>query len=112
MATTKYSDNTGIIYPMRLSTARKAAAGTEPSGAITGFFEVKVSRSSKGFGLKPRGVKLSRPVAPAATDKIYYSFLPLRSETNASDPKYAKGATVAIGGVNWLVTGLVNESIR
>ncbi len=109
MARTKYQANNGTIHRLVMSSARIAVAGTAPTGDIDSPIPAKVSKSNRQYGVRPRGVRLMRPVNPTATDKVYRSFLPVLTETAWDGSAFNEDATVTIGGVAWKVTARVPE---
>jgi hypothetical protein len=109
MATTKYESDDGTVHQIRMSSARIAVAGTPPAGAVTSPINVKISKSNREFGLRPRGVNLVRPLNPTATDKIFRAFLPVLTETAYNSATFALGATVTIGATQWKISAKVSE---
>jgi len=103
MARGKYQSDEDTIHTIRLSTARLAAAGTAPTAAVNSEINVKVSKSNREFGIRPRGVTLQKPVNPSATDKISYAFLPVLTPTAFDSDAFKKDATVTIGTVQWKI---------
>lgn len=109
MATTKYESSEGSIHQIRMASDRIAVAGAAPGGAVDSPIKVKISKSNREFGIRPRGVQLRRPVNPTATDKIFRSFLPVLTETAFNSNTFALDAQVTIGGVAWKIIGKVQE---
>jgi len=100
----KYEANSTRIHSIRLSTGFAAVAGTLPTGAINDDVKVKVSKSNREFGLRPRGVVLSRLLGTAPNQFYKYTFLPLRSIADYTDPAYSVGSTVTINSIAWIVS--------
>lgn len=94
---------------MRLSSAYAAVAGTEPAAAAGSPIYAKVSKSKREFGLRPRGARLARTVGSGDAAFQKYTFLPLRSITDAASATYAVGATITIDTVAWTVISLEAE---
>jgi hypothetical protein len=92
-----------------MASDRIAVAGAAPGGAVDSPIKVKISKSNREFGIRPRGVQLRRPVNPTATDKIFRSFLPVLTETAFNSNTFALDAQVTIGGVAWKIIGKVQE---
>jgi hypothetical protein len=109
MARSKYQANDGSIHGIRMSAARLAKAGAAPSGDIDSPINVKVSKSNREIGLRPRGVRMTRPLNPSETDKIYYTFLPVLTATALAANGFNEGATVQVGSVDWKVLKRVEE---
>jgi hypothetical protein len=107
--TTKYEASNGTIHQIRMDAARIAVAGAAPGGAVDSPIKVKVSKSNREFGIRPRGVQLRRPINPGATDKIFRSFLPVLTETAFDSNTFALDAQITIGGTAWKIIGKVQE---
>lgn len=109
---TKYEGDSGRIYALKLTAAYAAAAGTAPTGAVNDELNPKISKSVREYGLKPRGVRLSRTIGTAPDTFKKYTFLPVLAATVFVSPAFAKGATVDIGGVSWVITTKVGEDFN
>lgn len=109
MAISRYQADNNDIHPIRMSPTRLAVAGAPPAGATTSDINVKVSKSNREYGIRPRGVVLSRPVNPGPDDKIYRAFLPVLTPAAFSSATFAKGANLVIGGVTWVIISKQNE---
>lgn len=108
-ARSKYEADNDDIYKIRLATETAVVAGTVPGGAVTQKEFVKVSKSNREYGLRPRGVRLRRNINTPALPIIRYKFLPLRSKADAGAAAYAPEAEVQIGGITWIVNDFVAE---
>lgn len=108
---TKYESNGGDIHPISLTTDYAAAAGTAPTGAISNDIQVKVTKTNREFGLRPRGVRLYRTVGTAPNTFNRYAFLPVLTEAvwegNTFNPETEK----TIGTVTWKVLKRVAEDL-
>jgi hypothetical protein len=82
-----------------------AAAGTPPSGEVTQNVKIKVTKSSREFGIKPRGVALSRTLGTAPDTFTKQAFLPVLTPAAFATPAFAIGSSITIGGVVWTVVG-------
>ena len=109
MAVSRYLADNNDVHAIRLSPARLAVAGAPPAGAVTSEINVKVSKSNREYGIRPRGVVLSRPVAPGPDDKIFRSFLPVLTPTAFASATFAKGANLIVGGTTWIIISKQNE---
>ena len=109
MARTKYLADSGTIHRLVISASRLAVAGTPPAGDIDSRIPAKTSKSNREYGIRPRGVRLMRPVNPTATDKVFRAFLPVLTETAWEAAGFNEEATITIGGVQWKVTARVPE---
>jgi hypothetical protein len=92
-----------------MDATRIAVAGAAPGGAVDSPIKVKISKSNREFGIRPRGVQLRRPVNPGATDKIFRSFLPVLTETSFNSATFALDAQITISGTAWKIIGKVQE---
>ena len=108
----KYERNNLEVHNVRLSVDDKAAAGPEAVGAVTSQLKAKVTRSVRGYGLRPRAVILTRPVSPSATDKIFYKRLTVLTATSYDSAPFADNQTITIKTVAWKVIGRDNERVR
>lgn len=106
---TKYQANDSNIYALSLSPDYAAVAGTEPTGDTSSRVKAKVSKTKREYGVRPRGVTLSRIIGTAPDTFVKYTFLPLRSSADASNAAYANGATITIGDIDWTVVSFQNE---
>lgn len=92
-----------------MDTLRYAAAGTEPTGAVNAKGSAIVSKTKREFGLRPRGVVLSRLVGTAPDQFKKYSFLPVLLASEFGTGNFTEGSTITIDSVAWTVTSLVEE---
>ena len=105
----KYEANSGNIHQMQLSPDFAAAAGTEPTGAVDSDIIPKVSKSDREFGIRPRGVRLVRTVGTAPDTFKKYTFVPVMTATEWNSATYAKGATVTVGSIDYVVSSRLDE---
>lgn len=112
MANTKYQSDSGTIHSMRLSQAKLSVAGTPPTGDINSPLRATVSRKSRSYGLRPRGIVISRVVTSGTISKTFTAFLPQLTPTAFNDEDAQLGAEVAYKGNNWIVTAKVAEATR
>jgi hypothetical protein len=95
--------------------AAKAAvtSNTEPTGAVDSPIKVKTSKSNREYGLRPRGVRLTRTVTGGsgneAVSKVLYSFLPILTAPVFESATFAERATVTINSVVWTILAKVQE---
>lgn len=106
---TKYEADNEEIHPIRLNSARVAAAGTPPTGAQTSDAYVKISKSNRQFGIRPRGLRLTRTVGTAPDTFKKYTFLPILTQAAFAANTSSVGATVTIGTVSWTVAAKLGE---
>lgn len=106
---TKYEADDASIYAVKLTPDYAAKAGTAPTGAVTSPIKVKVSKSTKAYGIKPRGVSLSRTLGTAPDTFTKSAFLPVLTPSAFASPAFALGATVVIGVNTWTIVGKRGE---
>lgn len=107
---TKYEANNGDIYAIKLSFIDAAAAGSPPTGAVTQPHRVKVSKTNREVGIRPRGVRLVRQIAAGANDFLYkYKFLPVLTAAQWGTGGFAIDQTITLDTVEWTVKALVPE---
>ena len=106
---TKYEDNDLTVHRIVLSNAFAAVAGTAPTGAVTAKGTVKVSKSTRQFGIRPRGVRLSRIIGTSPNDFKRYAFLPVLTVSGMAGAAFNIGATITIGGTAWTVVKKIEE---
>lgn len=107
--TLKYEADGGSIHGLLLDPTRAAVAGAEPSGAVSSNIKAKVSKGNKEYGIRPRGVRLTRVVGTEPDTFRKYSFLPVLSLTAFASATFAVGAEIVIDGVTWEVAAKVPE---
>jgi hypothetical protein len=100
---TKYQGDDNTIYAMRLSPTFAEKAGTVPTGAVTSPIKAKVTKSTKEFGLRPRGVTLARTVGTAPDTFVKTTFLPCLTLSVFNGNTFALAAKITIDGVEWEV---------
>jgi hypothetical protein len=104
--TYSYIDDGGDSKPIRL-TAETAAAGSFAIAASLDDSDfVKVSKSSREFGMRPRGV---RARLREAGGRIRYKFFPM--PTPAAQTAALNARTVNYNGAIWNVTAPVPEDV-
>lgn len=108
---TKYEDNDTAIHPIRLNSTHASVAGTAPTGAIDSNISAKVSKSARSYGLRPRGVRLSRLVGTAPDQFKRYAFLPVLTQAAFGTAAFNVGATITIDSVAWTVVKKVAEDM-
>lgn len=111
MPNTKYEADDGDIKPIRLALATISAAGAPPSGAIDDPDFVKVSKSNREFGMRPRGVRLSRNLGSDEEPNLRYKFLPVLTPTAFGSAGFQVGAEITVGGNQWEVIGRIPEDV-
>lgn len=106
----RYSSDTGLTHPIRLSSAVAAAQPTAPTagGPYDSLISAKVGRTNREIGLKPRQILLTRTAGAAPNVKTYYDRMPVCTAADLATLKAA--GTVTINGVVWTVSGAAGES--
>lgn len=102
---TKYEADEGDIYAIILSPDYAAKAGAAPAGTVTSPIKAKVSKSSRAYGIRPRGVTLSRTIGTAPDTFNKTTFLPVLTPSAFSSATFALGATITIGSTTWTIVG-------
>lgn len=113
MVNLKYEDETGRIHPMRVRQQVADALTTPaPVAEINDRLRVKVSRSNKEFGIRPRGLRLSLTVGNPPNTFVKYAFIPVLGLGDLGDPGNAVGQPVIYNGTQWRISSHVAESAR
>lgn len=98
-----YTDDAGVTHPIRVSDPTATAGIFTASGTATSNVIAKVSKSNREFGLRPRGVRLSRLVGTAPDQATRYKFLPVATLAAYTGAAFAPNATITIGSNTWTV---------
>lgn len=100
---TKYESDAGTIHSIRLTSGYATAAGAAPSGAVNSNIKVKVTKTGREFGIRPRRVSLSRTVGTGDTAFRKRATLPVLTKTVFDGTTMAPGQTVTIGANTWTI---------
>jgi len=104
-----YTAESGDTHPIRLN-ADSATAGSFAAGATaTSDIIAKVSKSDREFGLRPRGVRLSRNIGTDEIPNMRYRFLPVATESAYDAAAFNTNADVTVGSLTWQVVTRVPE---
>lgn len=106
---TRYESNDGEVHAIMLSPDYAAKAGAAPTGAVTSPIKVKVSKGSREYGIRPRGVTLARTIGTAPDTFTKTTFLPVLTETAFASATFALDAKISIGSTEWTVVGKRGE---
>lgn len=106
---TKYEANNGDVHQIVLTPEYAAVAGTAPAGDVTNDIKVKVSKTTREYGLKPRRVTLARTIGSDPDTFVKYSLLPVLTQTAFQSGTFALGATVTIDEVAWEIVAKIPE---
>lgn len=106
---TKYEANGGSIHKIRLTSKTVTIAGAAPSGDVDSDIPAKVSKSNGEFGIRPRGLRLTRVVGTGATAFRQYAFVPVLTQTVWNG--FEVNGTVTYDGNSWTIATKVNEDL-
>lgn len=108
----KYTSDSALVHPIRLSDAVAAAQPTaaSPGGPYDSLISADVQNSNREIGLRPRKVRLSRRAGTAPNEKVYYNTMPVLLP--ASVATLVAAGTVVINGVTWNVDGVIPEQTQ
>lgn len=104
-----YTDDEGEVHPIRLDDDTATAGGFTNTTATTSNIIAKVSKGNREFGLRPRGVRLSRTVGTAPNQATRSKFLPVATEAGYDAAAFNPNSEVTIGSNTWNVTTRVPE---
>ena len=104
-----YESNSGEKHPIRLSPDYFAAAGAPPAEPATSDINVKVSKTNKEFGIRPRRVRLARIVGTGDESFRKYATLAVLTPTAFASDAFAKGATITIGDNDYEIVAKQEE---
>lgn len=109
--TVKYTDDAGKTWKCRLSDAVVAAQPSSPVGSTfdNGVHAI-VSRTGRGFGVKPRYLNLSRTLGTAPNQYQKHDRMPVMLLADVATLTAA--GTVTIGTTVWTIQGVKGESKR
>ena len=101
----KYKADSGTIHPIRVGADIAAiAANSEPSGEIMdGAPTVKVSKTVREFGIKPRHLVLFREFGTPPDIVRKYKIFPIFDLGQFTDPAFNIGTTIKLGTVTWTI---------
>ena len=106
---TKYESDQGTIHRFLLTPNYAAAAGTPPTGAVDSDIRPKVSKANNEFGIRPRGVRLSRIIGTAPDTCRKYAFLSVLTAIEWNSTAFNPGASVTIGTDTYTIVVRVPE---
>lgn len=104
-STTKYQTNGGDIFFIRLSADIKVLAGVAPTGTPTTNLFVKVSKTGREFGLRPRYALYAQSIVSGTHNFKVYLKIPKLTETALA----ASPATQTYKGEDYDLVRLVGE---
>lgn len=110
----KYTADNGQVHRIRVSAGKEAVSGnTQTASAVNSQIKVKVSKSNREFGIRPRGLRLYRTLTATegeeTVSKNVYSFLPIFQKSVFDGNTFAIEGTVTIDSVVWTILDKVAE---
>ncbi len=105
-----YGSDSNGVFAIRASSKVAGKQTTTPALAAAGVPTVKTGRGNRGYGVRPRYLRLSRVAGTAPNEKVYYDRLPIFLKADIA--AMTALATVDLDGVTWNVVGYQPESIR
>lgn len=106
MPKSKYLADDGEIHFIRISPQVAAVANNDPpAGAVTSNIKVKVSKTNREFGLRPRFVRVAREVDVDTETRnlVIYRTIPVLTPTAFNSASFALNAVVSYEGDNYTV---------
>jgi hypothetical protein len=104
---TNYETNDGTIMRIRMDEDTLSAAGAAASGpAQLGAF-VKISKTDREFGVRPRCIVLKRTVGTGDDSFSKYRRVPVL--TQADYDGRVENSTVTVGGQTWTIGSKLPE---
>jgi hypothetical protein len=100
---TKYEADDGSIHAIRLRAATAAVAGAAPTGAVDSDIKVKVTKTNREFGIRPRSITISQTKGEGEDTFKIYATIPILTETAFDAAANQLGATVNYNGETWTV---------
>lgn len=105
----KYESDDGPIFRLRADASYGELIGEQPTDAPTSPALVKLSKTNREFGLRPRYLGLSRTATSGTVSRTYNKRLPILTLAEWTNAGNALGDVISIDGVDWTVTSRVNE---
>jgi len=109
MPRAKYEAESGDVHSMRLSAAKIALGGAEPTGAVDDNVVAKVSKSNREFGLRPRYVIIARVAGTAPDTFTKYANIPVLTQAAWNSAAFAIGVEISYAGFTWEITARCPE---
>lgn len=106
---TKYEADDGTIHPIKFTADFAAKAGTAPAGAVNSDIKVKISKSNKEYGIRPRRVGLARVVGTDPNTFSKTTSLPVLTPAAFASAAFAINAKITIGSNEWTVISRQGE---
>jgi len=106
---TKYESDQGTVHAIRLSAKKVLIAGTPPAAAVDSPIKVKVSKSNREFGIRPRGITIAKEVGTAPDLFQKYAFIPILTEAAFGATSNQLNQAVSYDGDNWQIISRAAE---
>lgn len=100
---TKYEADDGTIHAIRLRPETVAIAGAAPGGAVDSSIKVKVTKSNREFGIRPRSITISQTKGTDPDTFKVYATIPILTEAAFAAAPAQLGAEVTYDGDTWTV---------
>jgi hypothetical protein len=107
---TKYESESGAIHSISLNPATNLIVGAAPAGAVTSPIKAKISKGTKEYGLRPRGVTIAKTFGVAPDTFTRTAFIPVLSKTVFATAAYQLNAVLTYKGTaDWIIVGRAQE---
>jgi len=108
MSVKKYEADSGSIHRIRLGKFNAAVtSNTEPTAVVNSNIRVKISKSNREFGLRPRTIGLTRVVTAGSGETeltvTKRASLPVLTPAVYVSTTFAIGQTITINAVVWTI---------
>jgi hypothetical protein len=103
-----YETDDGPLHPIRISAAKLALAGTVPTGGTFPPF-VKISKSTRSFGIKPRYALATTPNGATVGPTVAYERFICLSVSAFGTAPFAVNSTFTYKGKTYTVVKLIKE---
>lgn len=107
--TKTYQSNAGTNHLLSLTPDYAAAVGSDPTGGTPSKIKAKITKGNREFGIRPRGVRLSRTIGTAPDTFKKYAFLPVLTEADWNSATFADGATITVGAIDYVIVASIPE---
>jgi hypothetical protein len=108
MPVSVYQTDDGPLHPIRMSAAKLALAGAVPSGGTYPPF-VKISKSTREFGIRPRYALATTPNGATVGPTVAYERFICLTDTGFGTAPFAVGSTFTYKSKTYTVVKLVPE---
>lgn len=109
---TKYEDNSLGVHSIKMSPEKLALAGTAPGDEVGAEGSVQVSKNSREYGIRPRGVTLSRTAIAPVGSSFTTVFLPVLTIDGYNSAAFALNTAKTYKTLAYTITARINESSK